>query len=326
MRAVRAGLGKRLIGAGYLAAATLARVLPEALVRPAFRLGADVAWRRRGRAVCQLERNLRRVVGVSVSDAELAALSRQALRSYARYWLEFFRLPRFRRDRVLGRMQVHGEHHLRQAIAAGRGTILALPHSGNWDHAGAWVTMHGWPFTTVAERLEPAWLFDRFVAVREKLGMEVLALTGGASSYAALLARLRAGGLVCLVSERDMSDNGVAVSFFGEQTTMPPGPAALAVATGAALLPVGLWFTSDGGPGGGWGAVVHPPIAVPADGDRRAKIAAMTQQLADAFAAGIATHPQDWHMLQPLWPADRRRGRAAAGRSGGVVAPTRVGG
>ena len=323
---MRAELGKRLTAAGYLAAATLSRVVPEFLVRPVFRFAADVAWRRRGRAVRQLERNLRRVVGASVSDVELAAMSRQALHSYARYWLEFFRLPRLRRDRVLSRMQLHGEHHLRQAVAAGRGAILALPHSGNWDHAGAWVRLQGWPFTTVAERLEPAWLFDRFVAVREKLGMEVLALTGGASSYAALLARLRTGGLVCLVSERDMSDNGVAVCFFGEETTMPPGPAALALATGAALLPVGLWFTSDGGPGGGWGAVVHPPISVPTDGDRRAKIAVMTQQLADAFAADIAKHPQDWHMLQPLWPADRRRGRAHDGQPPGVAAPTRVGG
>jgi KDO2-lipid IV(A) lauroyltransferase len=228
------------------------------------------------------------------------------MRSYARYWLEFFRLPRLRHDRILGRMQVCGEHHLRDAIAAGRGTILALPHSGNWDHAGAWVTLHGWPFTTVAERLEPGWLFDRFVGIRERLGMEVLALTGDRGSYGVLRERLRAGGLVCLVSERDMSTGGVAVRFFGAEMTMPAGPAALALATGATLLPIGLWFTPDGGPGGGWGAVVHPPIPAPAEGDRRAKIAEMTQQLADAFAADIGAHPQDWHMLQPLWPADRR--------------------
>jgi KDO2-lipid IV(A) lauroyltransferase len=320
---VKGRLATQGTGAGYLAAATLAKTVPEALLRPLFRLAADVVWRRRGRSISRLERNLRRVVGHSMSDAELAALSRQAMRSYARYWLEFFRLPNLRRDRILGRMQVHGEHHLRQAIAAGRGTILALPHSGNWDHAGAWVTLHGWPFTTVAERLEPGWLFDRFVGVREKLGMEVVALSGG-RSYAALLERLRGGGLVCLVSERDMSEGGVPVCFFGEQTTMPPGPAALAVATGAALLPVGLWFTADGGPGGGWGAHIHPPIAVPADGDRRAKIAAITQTLADTFAADIAAHPQDWHMLQPLWLADRRGARAAAGRES-EVEPSRVG-
>jgi lauroyl/myristoyl acyltransferase len=135
--------------------------------------------------------------------------------------------------------------------------------------------------------------------------MEVLPLTGGdRNTFAVLMQRLRSGKLVCLVAERDMGEGGVDVSFFGEPTRMPPGPAALALTTGAALLPVVLWFTSDGGPGGGWGARIVGPVEVPADGDRKAKIARMTQDMADAFAAGIREHPVDWHMLQRLWLAD----------------------
>jgi KDO2-lipid IV(A) lauroyltransferase len=275
------------------------------VVRLVFRIGADVAWRRRGRGVQQLERNLRRVVGPELPDDELLALSRKAMRSYLRYWLEFFRLPVLGRARIVERMAVEGEPLLTAAMQAGRGVVLALPHSGNWDHAGAWVTAHGYRLTTVAERLKPESLFDRFVAVRERLGMEVLPLTAEAASFTALLRRLRAGGLVCLVCERDLGDSGVEVSFFGEPTTMPAGPAALALATGAALLPTALWFTEDGGPGGGWAAKISPSIAPPEHGDRRAKIAAMTQQLADSFAAAIAEHPHDWHMLQPLWSSDR---------------------
>ena len=297
----------RLTAAGYALVAAIAQYLPEALVRPLFRLAADVAWRRRGRGVLQLERNRRRVVGKDMSDAGLSALSRDALRSYARYWLEFFRLPRLGESRIVGRMSVQGREHVDQAMADGRGAILALPHSGNWDHAGAWVTYQGYPFTTVAERLKPESVFDRFVGVRRRLGMEVLALTGDDRNvYAVLLQRLRAGKLVCLVTERDMSDTGVEVSFFGEPMSMPAGPASLALATGAALLPVCVWFTSDGGPGGGWAGVIHPEIVPPDGVDRRTKIAHMTQQLADSFAHDISKNPQDWHMLQPLWPADRR--------------------
>jgi KDO2-lipid IV(A) lauroyltransferase len=140
--------------------------------------------------------------------------------------------------------------------------------------------------------------------------MEVIALTGGRNAFAVLLERLRAGKLVCLVTERDLASSGIEVEFFGEKTTMPAGPAALAVATGAALLPVGIWFTDDGGPGGGWGGVIHPEVAPPAGLERRAQIAAMTQAMADAFAADIAAHPRDWHMLQPLWPADRAARKA----------------
>lgn len=304
MSAVRS----RLTAAGYALVAALAQYLPEAVVRPLFALAGDVAWRRRGRGVVQLERNLRRVVGETMSDAELSVLSRDAMRSYARYWLEFFRLPRLSKSRIVGRMSVEGKEHVDKAMAEGRGAILALPHCGNWDHAGAWIAHQGYPFTTVAERLEPESLFDRFVGVRERLGMEVLALTGDDRNvYAVLLQRVRAGKLVCLVTDRDMSNSGVEVSFFGEPMTMPAGPASLAVATGAALLPVCVWFTPDGGPGGGWAGVIHPEIVLPETGDRRAKIAEMTQQLADVFAHDIAENPQDWHMLQPLWRSDRRK-------------------
>jgi phosphatidylinositol dimannoside acyltransferase len=300
---------------GFGIVATLATKVPEGFLRPLFRIGADVVWRRRGRSVRQLERNLRRVVGDAMPDDEFAVLTQQAMRSYARYWLEFFRLPTFGRDRVLGRMRFEGDGHLGEVIANGRGAVLALPHSGNWDHAGAWLVLRGFPFTTVAERLEPAALFDRFVAVREKVGMEVLPLTGGGrDTFATLLKRLRAGRTLCLVADRDFGDSGVEVQFFGETATMPAGPASLALATGAALLPACLWYSDEGGPGGSWCGWIRPEIRPPAEGDRRSKIAAMTQALADAFAAGIAAHPQDWHMLQPLWAADVRSGSPAAER------------
>jgi phosphatidylinositol dimannoside acyltransferase len=292
---------------GFGVGATLVRVAPETLLRPLFRLIADVIWRRHGPSVRQLERNLRRVVGPDLPDAEFNALVRKAMRSYARYWLEFFRLPGLRPQRIVGRMLFTGEDILAEAIAEGRGAVLALPHSGNWDHAGAWLVLRGFPFTTVAERLRPEALFDRFVAVREKVGMEVLPLTGGGrTTFAVLLQRLRAGKTLCLVADREFGESGIEVSFFGEIAMMPAGPASLALATGAALLPACLWYSDEGGPGGSWCGWIREEIKPPAQGDKRAKIAAMTQALADRFAEGIAEHPQDWHMLQPLWLADVR--------------------
>ena len=209
-------------------------------------------------------------------------------------------------------------------MAAGRGAIIVLPHMGNWDVSGLWFVERGFPFTTVAERLEPASLYDRFVAYRESLGMEVLALTGGERSPMEVLAdRLRAGRAVCLVADRDLSRNGIEVQFFGEPTRMPGGPAMLAALTGAPVLPVGLWFTDDG-----WGHRVNPPIEAPT-GRLREKVAAGTQAVADVFAREIAAHPADWHMLQPLWLADlpERPGtpRRVAGRPVPVTAAMRIG-
>ncbi|GHH48521.1 phosphatidylinositol mannoside acyltransferase [Streptomyces candidus] len=272
--------------------------LPEPVANGLGRVIADRVWKRRGKSVLQLEANLARVVP-DADPARLRALSRAGMRSYMRYWMESFRLPAWSRERIATGVEIQDIQRLTKTLEAGRGVVLALPHMANWDLAGAYATTHlGHPFTTVAERLRPESLFDRFVAYREGLGMEVVPHTGG-SAFGTLARRLRAGGLVCLVADRDLSSSGVEVKFFGESTRMPAGPAILAQQTGALLLPATLWF--DGTMLRGR---VHPPVDVPETGTRAEKSVVMTQALADAFAGGIAEHPEDWHMLQRLWLAD----------------------
>ncbi|MFD9127879.1 phosphatidylinositol mannoside acyltransferase [Kitasatospora sp. NPDC059571] len=274
--------------------------LPEPLARALFSAIADRVWRGRGKGVAQLEANLRRV-HPEADEARLRELSRAGMRSYLRYWMESFRLPTWSLARIADGMQVKGLEQLNEAMAAGRGAVLALPHMGNWDLAGAWIaSAGGYPFTTVAERLKPESLFDRFVAYREGLGMEVLALTGSDVSVIGTLARrLREGKLVCLVGDRDLSEAGIEVDFFGEATRMPAGPAALAQRTGAALFPVTLWYD-----GPVMRAEIHPEIVPPAEGDRRERTSVMVQALADVWAEGIREHSADWHMLQKLWLSD----------------------
>jgi KDO2-lipid IV(A) lauroyltransferase len=225
------------------------------------------------------------------------------MRSYLRYWLEVFRLPAMSRQYVVDNHVMLDEERLKETYASGRGVILALPHMGNWDAAGAWCVGSGMPFTTVAERLRPESLFDRFVEFRRSLGMEVLPLTGTSSGpYPVLRQRLESGGMLCLLADRDLTASGATVEFFGEPARMPGGPAALALATGAALLPVTLWFPEDGGPG--WRGHIHEEIAQPGPGTRTEQVQEMTQALADVFATSIAEHPADWHMVQKLWVAD----------------------
>ncbi|MEU6111965.1 phosphatidylinositol mannoside acyltransferase [Streptomyces albidoflavus] len=292
-------MNERLSDALYGLGWSTVKKLPEPV---AVRLGqtlADTVWKRRGKGVLRLEANLARVVP-DAGPERLAELSRAGMRSYLRYWMESFRLPAWSETRIKDGFEPEGLHHLTDGLAAGKGVILALPHLGNWDLAGAWVTRNlGVPFTTVAERLKPETLYDRFVAYREGLGMEVLPHTGG-SAFGTLARRLRAGGLVCLVADRDLSASGVEVKFFGDTARMPAGPAILAQQTGALLLPVTLWFDATPVMKGR----VHPPVEVPGTGTRAEKTSLMTQALADAFAEGIADHPEDWHMLQRLWLAD----------------------
>jgi KDO2-lipid IV(A) lauroyltransferase len=268
------------------------------LARALFSAIADLIWLRRGPSVRLFEANLRPVVDADLDEAGMRELTRAGLRSYLRYWCEAFRLPATSAEALVARVVTTGEQHVRTALADGRGVICALPHMANWDHAGAWMVATGEHFTTVAERLKPASLFDRFVAYREKLGMEVLA-AADPDVFAVLSVRLREGRLVALVADRDLSARGVEVTMGRGRTRMPVGPAALAIRTGAALLPTTLWYE---------GQVLHVEfherVERPDQLHGRAAIAVMTQDVADVFGPAIEAHPQDWHMFQRFWLDD----------------------
>jgi KDO2-lipid IV(A) lauroyltransferase len=277
------------------------KAVPSRMSMRAFRAVADAATVRNGPGARQLRKNLRRVVGPGMSELRMDALVGQALRSYSRYWLETFRLESMDHDAIAADSERNmvGVEYLDAGLDRGKGVVVALPHTGNWDAAAIWLVRHSGAFTTVAERLKPESLFDRFVAYRESLGMEVIALTGSARPPLDVLAeRLRENRVVCLLADRDLSRNGVQVDFFGEATRMPGGPAVLAGTTGATLLTARPRFVGDG-----WGVTFSGPIDVPAGGARE-QVAATTQTIADRLAEGIAQEPADWHMLQRLWLAD----------------------
>jgi KDO2-lipid IV(A) lauroyltransferase len=292
----RAAAVGRLTDAGYAAGWRAVRMLPEPAAHGLFDAGARWAGSRQGKGTRQLRANLRAATGLE--GEELDALTGAALRSYARYWQEAFRLPTLGSARIIRDTVVPGVEHLEKARADGRPVILALPHSGNWDAAGVWfVDWLGAPFMTVAERLKPESLYNRFLAYRESLGMRVVPLTGGERPSSAVLRDwLTEGRSVCLLMDRDLGASGVPVSFFGRPTTMPGGPALLAAQTGASLHPVVCQFTETG-----WRLVVHAEVPLD-DGVRlRDRVATATQAVADAFSASISEQPEDWHMLGRIW-------------------------
>ncbi|MFC7545311.1 phosphatidylinositol mannoside acyltransferase [Plantactinospora sp. GCM10030261] len=308
---------------GYAAAWRLTRTLPRPVAAAAFAAGADQAYRRRGRGVLRLAGNLRRVIGPEPSEAELDDLVRRGMRSYARYFMEAFRLPALTREQVRIGFRLDGEEVLAADVAAGRGAVVALPHAGNWDAAGAWVAAMGWPLATVAERLKPESVYQRFLDFRRGLGMEIVPLTGGEQAPIEVLCdRLAKGYVVPLLADRDLSARGIPVDFFGGRTRMPAGPALLALRTGAPLYTAEMWFEPDAPC-----ARLVGPISVPdpGTGTLAERVAVLTQRIADQLAAGIAAHPEDWHMLQRLWldvPETAGPAGSTAGPAGSTADPT----
>ena len=281
-----------LTAVAYFAGWRIVRWLPEKSAYRFFEFVADRASAKNGKSFQRLESNLKRVVP-ELSDKELRNLAQVGMRSYLRYWCDTFRSPDWDTKRIQSTVTVNDAELLLEPVRSKRGVIVALPHAGNWDHAGSFFCSQGIPLVTVVERLKPEKLFRKFLEYRQAIGMEALPLDGRVMGT--LASRLREGKLVALIADRDLSRSGIDVKFFDGIARMPAGPALLALRTGADLITAYVSYTKTG---------IHIDFrkVIIASGESESEQVARTVQLcADNFAAGIAEYPQDWHMLQRIW-------------------------
>ena len=315
-----------------VASLAVAPHLPAPLVHGVGALAADLAWRRRGGGVRQLETTLVRALPVAAAagphpgpGAAVRSASRAAMRSYARYWCDAVALPGWSRERLAASVHATGLEPLAAELAAGRGVVVFLGHLGSWDQLGAWAAATLAPVVTVAERLEPFELFEAFTAARARVGITALPLDHAGTS-AALVRAARAGRMVALLGDRDLAGSGVEVDLLGESARLAPGPAAVALSTGTRLFsaactyrwlaPRWWWAWS---PRRRWGLAVDvrevelPTVAgtgAPRRAAREQAVRAATQACADHVGAAVRARPQDWHVLQPVFAADVAAARA----------------
>jgi KDO2-lipid IV(A) lauroyltransferase len=287
----------RVVGA-YRIGAAAARFVPGPVATLAGRgigaaMGLGDAERRR-----VVARHQQRAHGGTLSPAALRRAVQRAFDSYARYWVEAFRLPQLSAADLDASMSYEGYDHIRDALDGGKGAILVIPHLGCWDWAGAWVATQGVPITVIVEPLEPPELFEWFADFRRSLGMTVVPL-GPDAAHASMRA-LKNNELLCLLSDRDITGGGVEVDFFGERTTLPAGAATLAIRTGAPIIPVAAYYRGDVHHG-----LVRPPIPVERTGRLREDVTRLTQAIADELEGLIRKAPEQWHLMQPNWPSDR---------------------
>ena len=281
---------------GLRAGVGLVGLLPGGLMRGLGRgfgsLWGVVDTRRRSMA----RRHMDRVLS---NGADTDAAAREIMRSYGRYYAEALWARADRVDGMLGATEVEGVENIIAARDAGTGAIFALPHMGNWEAAAPVSVRVGVPVVAVAEVLPNQRITDWFTKMRSEFGIEIVLATGRVEVMRRLEEAIAENKAVALLSDRDLRGKGIAVEFFGERTTMPPGPATLAIRTGAPLLPVGCYFSD-----GGYKVVVKPPLEVPTTGSKPEQVAKLTQDLAGQLEVLISQAPMQWHLVQPNWPSD----------------------
>ncbi len=289
-------LRQRLVVPAYKGAAAVARALPKPVaVAAGTGLGVLLRYAMRSRRLT-VERHQQRLAGGTLSTSELEAAVNLAFASYAKYWVDAFRLPGKTTAEIDAGITIEGREYVDAALEKGNGLIMAMPHIGAWDYGGAWVGHH-WPLTVVAERLEPPELFEWFCEQRKSNGINVIPL--GPEAGSGLLRALKNNEVLGLLCDRDIAGDGVTVEFFGEKTTLPAGPATLSLRTGAAILPNAVFQEGDRVRG-----VIRPPIEYTRTGRFRDDVAALTQVIAHELEELIRRAPEQWHVFQPNWPSD----------------------
>ena len=310
-------LAERLSYAAFAAVERLAMALPVSLGRPLFEAGGGAAFHVSSKARRVVSSNLSRVLGREPASSLVQAATKEAFRSYGRYWFDTFHARTVSDEEFLKRQVFLGSEHLQAALDKGTGAVVALPHLGNWDTAGKWVAMQSWKITAVAEMLRPERLYRLFLEHRQGLGMGVLGLSDDRKVAEECVRLAGENHVLALVSDRDLKGNGVVVEMFGEERRMPAGPALLSLVTEAPLLPCNCYDTPDG-----WVAKIDAPLEVERTDSLRDDVTALTRLLAARFERGISAAPTQWHMFQPAWGEPAELGTpAAAAAAAGTAAP-----
>ena len=291
---------------GLQVADAVARSLPRDLAYGLADLGGRAWYRLAPERRALVAENLGRVAaatGRPTTGRAMRRMVQQAFVNHARYWLEVLRSPHYPDAQIPQIIQVDDWDRWEPVLRAG--LVIALPHLGNFEPYGHFIVQHGLRGVAPVEETDPPELFD-FLRERRASGkgVEVVPL---ARAYRPMLAALRRGELVALIADRDLSGDGVPVTMFGHATTLPAGPATLAMRTQRPLMMARVLRTAPER-----FSVRAELVEAPRTGQVTQDVEALTAALAARFEAAIGEAPEQWWAaFQPFW-TDQRRAEAEA--------------
>ena len=240
------------------------------------------------------------------TDPEVARVARRAFQNYGRMLLDFLLMGSLTKEELIKRTDVDGIEHLDQALARGHGVLMALPHMGSWDNTGSYGGALGYPIMAVTGRF-PGSLNDAVVQTRQRYGLAVLQV--GRPAVREIIHALNANGMVGLVCDQEEGP-GVEVSFFGRSANVPSGPAAIALKTGAVLMPAYQYMTATGR------HHIHLEAALTQiEGETKESL---MQRIVHRFEGFIRERPDQWFAFRPMF---KPIGSAAHGRRQSALKP-----
>lgn len=259
-----------------------------------------LGWRAK-RLVTQ--QNMSRVLGLPVTDARVRRAALDSWSKYGRYASDFLYFPHVDMGHVEAQLRdltegATWQELAQQALAPGKGAIIATAHFGSWDMAGALVARH-FPLSAVAETFQDPRLNDLLQNQRREKQIGIIPMEGSARR---ILRALQENTFVAIVADRPMTkETGVETTFFGQKTYVPGGPAALAVKSGAALIPGYVWYGKKGVFLMRAFPPLFPQICKEAEARER-EIARLTQYMYSTLEVVMHTAPTQWYMFRPFWP------------------------
>tara|TARA_X000000368_G_scaffold66146_2_gene47331 strand:- start:28221 stop:29102 length:882 start_codon:yes stop_codon:yes gene_type:complete len=291
-------LNGKLIVFAYKLASSLIKAIPNHLLSKVSNVLGRVAYRLSSDKKVLVKRNMLRVHKGQITNLEIDQKTKQAFVSYAKYWIDSAKMQSLTDYHIDAGFTVEGFEHIENAWSEGPGPILALPHLGGWEWAGRWLTCRPkFEVTVVVEPQQPKELFEFMMSYRESFGMNVIPL--GPNAGKEVIKAIKSNHVVCLLCDRDIEGTGVKVSFFGEETTIPAGPATLSIRTGAKIIPVAVYQRARS-----HHAIVKPPLNSMRQGSLREDVARISQKIAGSFEELILLEPEQWHLMSPNWPSD----------------------
>ncbi|MDD5748371.1 MAG: phosphatidylinositol mannoside acyltransferase [Actinomycetota bacterium] len=284
----------------FLLAEKLIDILPESVSRVIARFVAVTYYYAFSRKRVLVMKNMRRALGSGFTEREVRKTARRAALFYADYWIDFYRVGKMNKERVLERFELKNEEILEEVASRGNGILIVLPHYGSWEAGAVYLTTLG-NFAAVAEVIKPMELFELFVKQREKFGIRIYPYDHNAETREKIVEALKDGQILALLCDRDLKGTGVEVEFFGEKTTLPPGPAVFSMKSGAPIFCVNVRNKKDG-----WVGRITEPIYANPDAPREKETKRIMQMVAERLEELIQEDPAQWHMFMSAWPSDRK--------------------